>query len=101
MWSECLFGLIEEAGPGTAAVAVAVRPVAVYAFCGVRSSGVRFVFCGVLPGEMLAPPSAKRTKGKNLSSYLFRRYCGGVLFLAQGSPQGEMCFFSHVDVRRS
>lgn len=38
MWSECLFGLIEEAGPVTAAVAVAVRPVAVYAFFGVRES---------------------------------------------------------------
>lgn len=36
MGSECLFGLIEEAGAVTAAVAVAVRPVAVYAFFGVR-----------------------------------------------------------------
>ncbi|CAM9871686.1 unnamed protein product [Pylaiella littoralis] len=35
MWSECLFGLIEEAGAVTAAVAVAVRPVAVSAFFGV------------------------------------------------------------------
>ncbi|CAM9595207.1 unnamed protein product [Ectocarpus sp. 6 AP-2014] len=32
MWSECLFGLVEEAGAVAAAVAVAVRPVAVYAF---------------------------------------------------------------------
>ncbi|CAM9312176.1 unnamed protein product, partial [Hapterophycus canaliculatus] len=32
MWSECLFGLIEESGAVTTAVAVAVRPVAVYAF---------------------------------------------------------------------
>ncbi|CAM9910613.1 unnamed protein product [Ascophyllum nodosum] len=32
MWSECLFGLVEEAGALTAALAVAVRPVAVYAF---------------------------------------------------------------------
>eukprot|EP00904_Undaria_pinnatifida_P007303 jgi/Undpi1/3702/HiC_scaffold_16.g07072.m1 len=31
MWSECLFGLVEEAGPLAATVAVAVRPVAVYA----------------------------------------------------------------------
>lgn len=35
MWSECLFGLIEESGAVTAAVAVAVRPVAVYAFFAV------------------------------------------------------------------
>eukprot|EP00903_Cladosiphon_okamuranus_P012649 g11832.t2 len=39
MWSECLFGLIEEAGAVTAAVAVAVRPVAVYAFFGVFMGG--------------------------------------------------------------
>lgn len=36
MWSECLFGLIEEAGALVAAVAVATRPVAVYAFSVVR-----------------------------------------------------------------
>ena len=36
MWSECLFGLVEEAGALTAALAVAVRPVAVYAFSAVR-----------------------------------------------------------------
>eukprot|EP00752_Nemacystus_decipiens_P009275 g8286.t1 len=39
MWSECLFGLIEETGPVTTAVAVAVRPVAVYAFCGTFLGG--------------------------------------------------------------
>lgn len=35
MWSECLFGLIEEAGAAVAAVTVAIRPVAVYAFSAV------------------------------------------------------------------
>lgn len=37
MWSECFFGLLEEAGPAVAAVAVAVRPVAVSAFNAVSS----------------------------------------------------------------
>lgn len=35
MWSECLFGLVEEIGPLAATVAVAVRPVAVYALSSV------------------------------------------------------------------
>lgn len=37
MWSECLFGLVEEAGALAAAVTVAVRPVAVYAFSSVSA----------------------------------------------------------------
>lgn len=33
MWSECLFGLLEQTGPAVVALVIAVRPVAVYAFC--------------------------------------------------------------------
>lgn len=35
MWSECLFGLLEQTGPAVVALVIAVRPVAVYAFCAV------------------------------------------------------------------
>lgn len=44
MWSECLFGLVEEAGPLAATVAVAVRPVAVYALSSVRKANSFVVF---------------------------------------------------------
>ena len=58
MWSECLFGLVEEVGPLAATVAVAVRPVAVYALSSVstciRKSGfVPDLFSGLVFGFVL------------------------------------------------
>lgn len=56
MWSECLFGLLEEAGPAVAAVVVAVRPVAVYAFQAVSEGD----------GRENGPPKNKNKKGMSL-----------------------------------
>ena len=46
MWSECLFGLVEEVGPLAATVAVAVRPVAVYALAAVSKMLFHLVWFG-------------------------------------------------------